>query len=199
MSLPEKHITAGIRLIDDEQPAATSPGSNPGTPADTPDKQPPLRGYSGVLAALFALLVVGAIVVALSGQARHQVALSLVRQPERYTELYFSGNGPTEGSPSYSVVGRAAARPGSLPGRVVVNVPFTVANHEGRATRFPYAVRVVDDAEALLGQAEGALDPADGQSLTTTVAVDIPATGQRAAVDVDLEGRGEHIRFLLAR
>jgi hypothetical protein len=196
MPLREKHVNAGIRLIDDEQPAATSPGCGPGTPAHTPDKQPLLRGYSGVLAVLFALLVVGAIVVALSSQARHQVALSLVRQPEKYTELYFSGDGPTA---SYSVVGRAVARPGSFRGRVVVNVSFTVANHEGRATRFPYAVRVVNDAGALLGRAEGSLDVADGQSSTTTVAVDIPATGERAAVDVDLEGRTEHIRFLQAR
>jgi hypothetical protein len=182
MLLRKKRVTASVRLNDDGEPLVTFPGSGADTPAHTPDKQTVLRGYGGVLAVLLALLVVGATVVALSSQARHQVALSFVRQPEKYTELYFSRNGPTQVS--------------SDPDRVVVNVSFTLVNHEGKTTIFPYAVQVVNDAEEPLGRAEGSVDVAPGDLVTTTAAVDIPATKPWSAVDVNLEGRTEHIRFL---
>jgi hypothetical protein len=185
MLLHKKRATASVRAIDDAEPLVTFPGSGAGTPAHTPDKQSVLRGYGGVLAVLLALLVVGATVVALSSQARHQLALSLVRQPEKYTELYFAGDGPTQVSPGTD--------------RAVVHVSFTVANHEGETTRFPYAVQVVNDAEAPLGRAEGSVEVGGGNSVTVTLAVVIPATEPLSAVDVDLEGRNEHIRFLASQ
>ena len=181
----EKRVTTSIHLIDDEEPLVTFPHSDAGAPTHIPDKQPVLRGYGRVLAVLLALLVVGATIVALSSQARHQVALSFVRQQDKYTELYFSGDGPTQVSPG--------------PDRVVVNVSFTVVNHEGETTRFPYAVQAVNEAGTPVGRAEGSMDVTDGNLLTTTVAVDIPATESWSAVDVDLEGRNEHIRFLRER
>jgi hypothetical protein len=153
--------------------------------ADLTEKWPGLHGYGGVLAVLAALIVVGATVIALSSQARDQVALSFVRQPEKYTELYFSRDGPTQASFSRDWV--------------LVKVSFTVVNHEGEMTSFPYVVQVVNDADALLGRAHGSLDLADESSLTPTVAVVIPATEAWAAVDVDLEGRSQHIRFLRTR
>jgi len=96
--------------------------------------------------------------------------------------LYFSGDGPTQAS-----YGRDW---------LLVNVPFTVVNHEGERTSFPYVVQVVNEGEAPVGRFEGSADVVDGTSLTTIVAVVIPATEAWAAVDVDLEGRSERIRFL---
>lgn len=96
----------------------TFPRSGAGTPA--PDKQSVLRGYGGVLAVLLALLRVGGTVVALSSQARDQVALLFVRQPVKYTELYFSGDGPTQA--------------GFGSDWVLVKVSFTVVYHEGERT-----------------------------------------------------------------
>jgi hypothetical protein len=180
----EKRVTVCMRDIDGIQPLVTFPGAGADTPTHTPDKRPLLRGYGGVLAALSALLVVGGAMAALSGQARHQLALSFLRQPERYAELYFAGDGPTQASGS--------------PDWVVVNVPFTVVNHEGRTSRFPYAVQVITDAEAPVGRVDGSADVADGNSLTATVAVGIPASEPWSAVDVSLAGRSQHIRFLRA-
>ena len=148
------------------------------------EKRPRLHGYGGVLAVLLALLVVGATVIALSSQAREQVTLSFVRQPEKYTELYFSGDG-------------AQASFGS--DWVVVKIAFTVVNHEGERTSFPYVVQVVNAAEAPLGRARGSVDLTDGMSLTTIVVVVISATEAWAAVEVDLEGRSERIRFLASQ
>jgi hypothetical protein len=141
-----------------------------------------LHGYGGVLAVLLALLGVGATVVAPSSEVRHQVAISFVPQSEKYTELYFFEDGPTEGR--------------RVRNRVVVNVPFTVANHEGHTTHFPYVVQVVNGEGKPVGRFGGSEDIADGNSLTTIVAVVIPATEAWAAVDVDLEGRSERIHFL---
>ena len=50
-----------------------------------------------------------------------------------------------------------------------------------------------------MGQFEGSPHVADGNSLTTIVTVVIPGTEAWAAVDVDLEGRSECIRFLASR
>lgn len=178
-------MTASVHPIDDAEQLVTFPGSGAGTPALTPDKQSVLRGHGGVLAVLLALLVVGATMVALSSQARDQAALSFVRQPEKYTELYFSGDGPTQAS-----YGRDW---------VLVNVPFTVVNHEGERTSFPYVVQAVNEGGAPVGRFAGSADVSDGKSLTIIVAVAIPATEAWAAVGVELEGRSERIRFLASQ
>jgi hypothetical protein len=182
MLLRKERVTARIGLMDDAKPLATFPRSEAGTPANTPDKQPVLRGYGVVLAVLLALLAVGATVAAVSGSARHEVVLSLVRQPEKYAELYFSGNGLTQVSPS--------------PDRVISRVTFTVVNHEGKATRFPYAVQLVDQAETPVGRTEGSVEVADGSAAATTAAVDVPASAAWSAIEVNLQGREEHIRLL---
>jgi hypothetical protein len=181
----EKRVTARVRPIDDAGPSVAFPRSGGRTPAHAADKQSVLRGYGGVLAVLLALLVVGATLVALSSQARDQAVLSFVRQPEKYTELYFSGDGLTQASFG--------------PDSVLVQVSFTVVNHEGERTSFPYVVQVVNKGGAPVGRFEGTADVADGNLLTTIVAVVIPATEAWAAVDVDLEGRSERIRFLASQ
>ena len=174
----EKRTTAGkfVRAV------ATVSGSSARPLANTPDKQPVFRGFGVVVGALLVVVVVGATLMAFSSEVRHQVAISFIPQPERYTELYFAGDGPTE-----AIMGRD---------RVVVNVPFTVANHEGAAKRYPYAVRVVSSAGALLARVEGSVEVLDGNMLTTNVAAEIPSTETWTVIEVELKSRSERIRFL---
>lgn len=148
-----------------------------------PKKQPALRGYGGVLAVLFAVLVVGAAVVAVSDQAGRHLILSLVRQPETYTELYFS-----EDEPLLVDTGDS--------GEVAVTVSFVVVNHEGRTSQYPYAVQVLGEADLPVAQMEGLMEIADGSSSTATVTIEVPEGAPWLAVNVRLLGRAEHIRFL---
>lgn len=164
---------------DDVDMLVMCPGSDHG---QLPQTSGVLRGYGSVLGAVLAVIVMGATAMAFSSEVRRQVAISFVPQPEKYTELFFSGDGPREVSPG--------------PGRFVVNVPFTVANHEGQAITYPYAVEVSSNTDALLARIEGSVDVPEAHMLPTTVAVDLPAAGAWSAIEVDLEGHSEHIRFL---
>lgn len=185
MLLRKERVTARTGPIDDAEPLATFSGSETRTPANTPDKQAVLRGYGVVLAVLLALLAVGATVAAVSGSAQRELVLSLVRQPEKYTVLYFSGNGLRQASPRPDVV--------------ILTVSFTVVNHEGKATRFPYAIEVVDPAKTPVGRTKGSVEVADGSEATTTAAVNVPASPSWSAVEVNLEGRAQQIRLLRPR
>jgi hypothetical protein len=181
MLLRKERVTPRVGPTDDVEPSATFPGPEAGTPDDTADKQPALRGYGVVLAVLLALLAVGATVAAISGSVRHEVVLSLVRQPEKYTVLYFSD-------------GLRQVNLG--PDLVTLTVSFTVVNHEGKVTRFPYAVQVVDQAKTPIGRREGSVEIADGSDASATVDVNVPASATWLAIDVNLRGRAEHIRLL---
>jgi hypothetical protein len=133
------------------------------TSGRTETKRPILRQYAGVLVAIVVLVVTGATVLTFSTGARHQLVLSFVRQPEKFTALYFSGPGLTQVSPS--------------PDLVILTVSFTVDNHEGKATR----------------RTEGSVEVADGSEATPTVAVNVPASAAWSAVEVNLQGRAEHL------
>lgn len=142
---------------------------------------PALRGYGVVLVLLFVMVVVVAAVL-LSGEARHQLSLSFMRQPERYVELYFSDDLPIEFN--------------SGPDRIGIKTAFTIVNHEGDRARFPYLAQVVNEANAPLGQVRGSVEIPNGSSFTTVVVVDIAASESWSAIEIVLEGRNEHIRFL---
>jgi hypothetical protein len=182
MRLRKERPTARSGLIDHAEPLATFPDFEAGAPADTPARQPVLRGYGVVLAVLLVLLFAGAAMAAVSGSVRHELVLSLVRQPEKYTVLYFSGNGLTQVN--------------SSPGVAILSVAFTIVNHEGKATQFPYAVQVVDQAKTPIGRTEGSVELEDGNDATTTVDVNVPASIAWSAVEVILKDRAEHLRLL---
>ena len=151
------------------------------TSARAETKRPVLHGYRGVTSLVLGFVLLGATVLALSSQARHQFALSFVRQPTHYTELYFAADRPTEKISGLGVM--------------TVSIPFTVVNHEGQTTAYPYVVQVVDRAQVAVGRAEGSVAVPDEGSSTTTVAVDVPASAPWTAVDVDLEGRPERLHL----
>ncbi len=157
-------------------------------------RQPALRGYGRVLAAVVALLIVGGALVGFSGEARHQLALSFTRQPTQYAELYFSGN------PTTLLTRKSPTALGAGFGeeQVQMNVTFTVANHDGETSAFPYEVEVVDDTRTTLGRADGSVTVHNGSAQPTAATVDFVAAEQWSAVEVRLIGRGERIRILRA-
>jgi hypothetical protein len=141
-----------------------------------------LRGYRGIALILLlaaALLAVGGLV---SGPVRHELALSFTRQPVGYTELYFSGDEMT-------------VRPAGA-GIVAVDTTFTIANHDDRATVFPYLVQVVDHSGTPLSGSWDELNVPGAGAVSTTATVDVPDLVDWAAVDVQLVGRPERLHLV---
>ncbi len=151
------------------------------TSARAETKRPVLHGYRGVTIVILGFVVVGATVLTLSSQARHELALSFVRQPTYYTELYFSTDRPTEKVSGF--------------GMTTVSIPFTVVNHEGQTTVYPYAIQVVNQAQVPVARTEGRVEVPDGSSTTTTVAVEVPASTPWTAIEINLKGRAEHLHL----
>lgn len=179
---------------DQVRAGSVAKGVGAGRSRDQPpaDRQSVLRGYSGVVAILASLAVLAAAVCALSGTARHEFALSFIRQPTKYAELYFSVARAVEVSS-----GTAAATPSGQPAPgAVVNVFFAVGNHEGQAGDFPYQVQVTNDVGEVIGRTNGSVDVPNDQRSEVWARVDISADQQWSRVDVALTGRSEHIHFL---
>lgn len=179
--------TADVRLVDDDDLIQAIPGPDADTVPEADSraaavKLPALRGYGRVLTVLLGLLVAGATVVALSSEARQQVALSFVPQPEKFTELYFSADKPTQVS--------------SGPDGESVRVFFTIANHEGQTNAMPYTVRLVDESGVPLAGAVGSVAVPHDEATEVTAAVQAPSSPPWLAVEVSLDGRTERIRLL---
>jgi hypothetical protein len=85
------------------------------------------RWWPFVVAALVVLIGVSLVIPA----ARHQWALSLVRQPDHYTALSFQHAGDL---PHTVVAGGA------------VHVAFTVSNHEGRRMDYAYRLTIAQSS-----------------------------------------------------
>jgi hypothetical protein len=146
-----------------------------------------------ILIAVLAVLGIGAGAVMFSGEVRHQLALSFSHVPVKYSELYFDTSEPPGLGLDHTMELGAV-----LGDRPDLEFSFTVANHEGVRTPFPYAVDVVDDAHVVLGHTEGEVTVAEGEARSTPISVDVVAPQRWAAIEVHLVGRDEHIRFLRA-
>jgi hypothetical protein len=160
----------------------TEPGRTP-DPAGTtqayyPQRRRERRRWWLVLTGL-AVLAVGASLLLPAG--RHQWALSLFRQPTRYTVLSFN-HAP------------------ALPTTAAVNGPvafsFTVGNHEGRAVDYRYVLTASGgrSSRTLGGSAKIV---AAGATWTVSAVVH-PACGtSRCRIEVSLPGHPETIDFLV--
>jgi hypothetical protein len=128
------------------------------------------------------VLVAGVAVSLLLPAGRHQWALSLIRQPARYTALSFT-------------------RPADLP-RVVghfqrVAISFAVANHEGRAMTYRYVVSSASGRRTRdLAQAEAVV--ASGATWSVAIKVRPHCAASPCRVTVSLPGQPEVIDFLAA-
>lgn len=129
-----------------------------------------------------ALLIVAVGISLLVPQARHQWALSLVRQPTRFTALSFE-------------------RPGALPAQVVKNAPltvgFTIANMEGRPLVYRYVLQASSPAGSA-GSVSGTMQLESGESRSVSAVLRPTCRESPCKIEVSLPGYPETIDFLAA-
>jgi hypothetical protein len=154
------------------------PGSGSAGQSDR-DRESGARRWWPILAPL-AALAIG--VSLLSPAGRHEWALSLFRQPTRYTVLSFD---------------HAAALPATAATGEPITVSFTVGNEEGRVADYRYVISAAGGRSSrILG--ESARTVAAGAMWTVTTAIR-PACGiARCRIEVALPGHPETIDFLVA-
>jgi hypothetical protein len=79
---------------------------------------------------------------------------------------------------------------------MTVSVQFTVVNHEGHTTVYPYVVAVANQEGIPVGRVYGSITVPNDGSLTKEVAVAVPISAPWTAVDVNLQSRAERIHLL---
>jgi hypothetical protein len=127
-------------------------------------------------------LLLGVTVSLLLPAGRHQWAMSLIRQPARYTALSF-----TQAPDLPQRIGRFQR----------VTLAFAVANHEGRAMTYRYVVssasgrttRHIAEAQAMV---------ASGSAWSVTIKIRPRCAASPCRVTVSLPGHSEVIDFLVA-
>lgn len=132
---------------------------------------------------LVAVVVVVALLSLLSSSVRHQLGLSLTREPQQYVELSFGdGDGAT-------------ALP-SCPTTPVrrVTVPFVVDSHLDGDRRLAWTMSVSrPDGGRTIDRVTGTVASVPDRSVTAQGQVRLPARG-RYAVEIRLDGREERLR-----
>jgi hypothetical protein len=130
---------------------------------------------------LIPLAVVAAGASLLWPSGRHQWAVSLLRQPARYTVLSFSD---------------AAALPAAAVIDKPITVSFTVGNHEGRAVDYRYILSAAGgERSRILGESTRIV--AAGAEWTVSTAVRPACGAPRCRIEVSLPGHPETIDFLV--
>jgi hypothetical protein len=131
---------------------------------------------------LVPLAVLMAGISLLSPAGRHQWALSLFRQPARYTVLFFD---------------HPAALPATAEAGRPVRVSFTVGNREGRAVGYRYVMRVAGGSRSrIVGEASRTV--AAGASWMVSTVVRPVCRTSPCRIQVSLPGHPETIDFLVA-
>lgn len=132
---------------------------------------------------LLTVAVIGAGASLLSPYARHQWALSLFRQPTRYTALSFN-------------------QAWTLPTKVAVNDPvpisFTIENQEGRALNYRYVLREAGPASPASVMKSATKRVADGAAWTVSLVVHAGCSVSPCRIEVTLPGHPEMIYFLVS-
>jgi hypothetical protein len=132
--------------------------------------------YIGI--GLVAILIIIAAAAALSKQVRHQLALSVVRQPTPYTQLYFP-------------------HPGTLTKKLKVDrkntFQFAIANDENRAVRYTYIVLL--DGSKSRHVSTATVTVSNGQTVTPSVTVVPRKRKSRYQISVTLKGMNQSIHF----
>jgi len=137
----------------------------------------PLPLYIGI--GLVTILILVAAAAALSKQFRHQLALSIVRQPTPYTQLYFP-------------------HPGTLPGKLKVDrkntFQFAIVNDENRAVRYTYIVVLLHGSKSR-HVSTATVTVSNGKTVTPSVTVVPKERNSRYQISVTLEGMNQSIHF----
>jgi hypothetical protein len=124
-------------------------------------------------------------VTAFSPAIQHQLAISFVRQPDRYTELYFSDNEP--------VTLRKDLR------SIVAEVRFKVRSHEGDQTAYHCRAVALDKALQVIGQSvtNASVQDGDTASVIETVRLSPRDSAALRAIQVTLDGRVERLTYVM--
>jgi hypothetical protein len=149
------------------------------TPAPPP--QPPKKpAWQFVVAAVLMLIgIVGLLAIIFPTQFKHQLDISVFRQPTPYTQLFFSD--PTTLSKKLEV-GHAN------------KFSFTVVNDQGHPATYRYIVTITG-AKLQKVASQGSFALGDSQSITRTVEVVPIARKTQYLVKVTLSGTVEFIQF----
>ena len=132
--------------------------------------------YIGI--GLVTILILIAAAATLSKPFRHQLALSIVRQPTPYTQLYFP-------------------HPGTLPGKLKVDrkntFQFAIVNDENRAVRYTYIV--LFDGSKSRHVSTATVTVSNGQTVTPSVTVVPRERKSKYQISVTLKGMNQSIHF----
>lgn len=143
----------------------------------TPRKKTSLPLYIGIGIAVVLVLIAGA--AAFSKHVRHELAISIVRQPTPYTQLYFT---------------HPATLPGKLKAGHKSTFDFTVVNDENRAYHYTYVVTLAGSKQHLVMGPETA-SISNGQSATRSVTIVPKDRKSHYLITVTLEGVNQSISF----
>jgi hypothetical protein len=143
------------------------------------DALPARRRWWPVVTPVFALAIAVSLVFP---AGRHQWALSIFRQPTRYTALSFK----------YAWLLPSTATVGSP-----IPVFFTVSNDEGRPLTYRYVLRQVDPLGTTRTLSTAARNIASGRTWTVATSVRPTCSLSPCRIDVLLPGHPETVDFLV--
>lgn len=129
------------------------------------------------LAAIFAILAIAAFLY--PQQLKHQLAISFVRQPTPYTQLYFTN--PEE-------------LPGSFNVNQKITFDFTIENDEGGTHTYTYTITLEDSRSRLVVDQQTVIIP-DMSSAVLPVTVVPKDQKSRYLISVNLKGMNQSIHF----
>jgi hypothetical protein len=145
------------------------------------DSRPARAKFGWQTAVAIGVVIILALCAAatLSKQFRHQIEISIVRQRNPYTQLYFTD-------------------PKALPAHLKVNknnvFEFTIENNEGREFSYTYTVTLADSrSHAVASKATTTIS--DGQRTTRQVAVQPKDLNSTYLITVTLQGANQSIHF----
>jgi len=154
---------------DDRRTRAPAPPS--------PPNKPPWR--FALTATLILIGIAGVLAICFPAQVKHQLEISVFRQPTPYTQLFFSN-------------------PTALPKKLEVGhqnkFSFTVVNDQGNSKAYRYTVTVTG-GKLQKAAGAGTFTLGDGQSITRTVGVVPTSRGAQYLIKVALSGTADVIQF----
>lgn len=135
--------------------------------------------FAGVGAAMSLAALIGSLAIFFPSQFKHQIEISLVRQPTAYTELFFT-------------------HPELIPEKLHVDrrtsFEFTIANRGSTTEKYEYIV-TMERGKSDSVVAEGRVSVANNQQVTRIISVEPDIRHMRYLVNVVLSGISQSIHF----
>lgn len=177
-------VTRGLRMRDDPaslEGLSAMTRSPEHAPATTRDRDSTIHRQRRWWPALAGLAVVAIGASLLSPVGRHEWAVSIFRQPTRYTELFFD---------------RASALTSTAVINTPIHIAFVVSNHEGSSLTYRYVVTSNDGVYANVLHRSSKLVAA-GARWKVSISVRPGCLLSPCRIEVSLPGHPETIDFLV--